>query len=242
LSNATKNYYSEFKSRDNFITINDCVDLEEFNNGTLEPRFCLLPQYFNVICVGTIYDKKGQDILVNSAIQILQNKKLKNFRFFIIGKTGNQEFYNNLINKIKKLGLKEIIFVGEQSREAVYSFYKNCDVVVLPSRTESFPTAVTEAMAVGKPVIASKIFGTIEQITHGQDGILIESDNEKALTEALVSLYNNKEKREELGKNAYKTFVEKFDLEKMGRNYVDLINRLDIKHSDTKNLILDDLH
>jgi len=226
LSDATKNYFKEFKSKDNFETINDCVDLEEFQNGITEPSFCLLRNNFNVICVGTIYDKKGQDILVDAAKEILQKYGLKNFRFFIIGRIGNQEFYAKLVKKVKKFGLNEIIFTGELNREEVYSFYKNCDVVVLPSRSESFPTAVTEAMAIGKPVIASKIFGTVEQINDGYDGILVSSDDAKLLTKTLISLYKDKSELKKLGINAHNTFLEKFTLEKMGRKYITLITKI----------------
>ena len=225
LSNATRNYYNKFEGN-NFITINDCVDLEEFKNGISNPTFSLLPNYFNVICVGTIYDKKGQDVLVDAARELKQKHGFKNFRFFIIGKVGNQEFYHELTKKIKKYGLKEIIFLGELSRDQVYSYYKNCDAVVLPSRSESFPTSVTEAMALGKPVIASKIFGTVEQIKDGHDGILIESDNVEELTKALISLYQNKSLREKLSKNSHTTFLEKFSYETMGDRYVSLIREL----------------
>ena len=116
--------------------------------------------------------------------------------------------------------------MGELNREEVYSFYKNCDVVVLPSRSESFPTAVTEAMAIGKPVIASKIFGTVEQINDGYDGILVSSGDTKLLTKTLISLYQDKSELKKLGINAHNTFLEKFSLEKMGPKYITLITKI----------------
>ncbi len=67
------------------------------------------------------------------------------------------------------------------------TFYRACDVVCIPSRSESFGRTAVEAMAVGTPVVATRVGGLAETITHGETGFLVEYGETDELTRALIS-------------------------------------------------------
>lgn len=73
------------------------------------------------------------------------------------------------------------------------------DISVLPSRTEGFPNAVVEAMAAGRPVVATAVGGTPEAVVPGRTGFLVPSGDPASLHDALVQLLESPELRRELG-------------------------------------------
>jgi len=92
-------------------------------------------------------------------------------------------------------------------------------VFVLPSRSEPFGIAIIEAMACEKPVISTKVGGIPEIIEHGRNGILIEPDDPKALTEALIMLIKDPELRFRLARNGYATVHKQFSSRNTGSTY-----------------------
>ncbi len=89
-------------------------------------------------------------------------------------------------------------FVGEQPDAERWA--AAADVVALPTFADSFPLAVIEAMALGKPVIASNVGGIPEQL--GDTGVLIEPGDAEALATAIIDLYDDPVRRAELGRAA----------------------------------------
>jgi len=102
----------------------------------------------------------------------------------------------NLIENVRLLGIRSDI-------EAIYNL---SDVVIFPFLQNytlmDTPRALLEAMACGRPVVATKVGAIPEVINHGESGILIGPNNELALKDAVAFLLQNEEKAEQLGKNA----------------------------------------
>jgi glycosyltransferase involved in cell wall biosynthesis len=99
-------------------------------------------------------------------------------------------------------------------------------VFVLPSMYEGMPVAVMEAMASGKPIIASNVPGPKDIITHGRDGYLFERGNIVQLREFLELLIENSGLREELGREARETIEEKYTFEKIADMYLKLYEEI----------------
>ena len=78
-----------------------------------------------------------------------------------------------------------------------YKYMKNCDLFVLPSGWEGFPTVTVEAKLLGCPVLATDVSGIREQLTHGETGWIVEN-NETAIYEGLKQLLLHPELRESL--------------------------------------------
>jgi glycosyltransferase involved in cell wall biosynthesis len=119
---------------------------------------------------------------------------------------------SNMIEKVKYTGF---VPYNELPR-----YYANADVVIVASEIyESFSYTVAQAMACGKPVIASRIGGIPETLDFGRLGFLFEPGNMDSLIEKLYHVYNNKVS--DISKDAREYAVNKFSLEKLGAIYND---------------------
>ena len=100
---------------------------------------------------------------------------------------------------------------------------KILDVLILPSVTyEDFPNVVLEAMALGKPVVSTRLAGVPEQINDGETGILVAPNNFEELAKAITELCDNAELRSHMGLAAIRKFKEKFTAEIAVKNYMNL--------------------
>lgn len=102
---------------------------------------------------------------------------------------------------VKETGLNEkVVFTGV--REDVNRLLAAIDIFILPSLTEGCPTALLEALASGKAIIASRIPSIQEIVREGEDAILIDPHNSEELKQAILLLYNNPDLRARFGFNA----------------------------------------
>ncbi|MCH9695859.1 MAG: glycosyltransferase [Gammaproteobacteria bacterium] len=99
---------------------------------------------------------------------------------------------------VRKLGLdNRIHFLGEVP--AGSKIQRHFDVCVLSSHDEGFPNSIVEAMAMGKPVIATAVGGVVDAVEDGETGVLVEPGNHSAMSDAIRSLCENAELRNKMG-------------------------------------------
>lgn len=109
-------------------------------------------------------------------------KGISKYRLLLGGDGPDKMFIENLV---KELGItKQVEFLGYLSRENVLDQMRTCDVFVLSSLYETFGVVVIEAMACGKPVIATKCGGP-EAIVNDKNGLLIEANNVGQFADAM---------------------------------------------------------
>src|SRR5882762_6830398 len=106
---------------------------------------------------------------------------------------------------------KHVKFIGHISDAELVDAYRACDVFVLPSDYEAFGIVLLEAMACGKPCVATAVGGVLDIITHRQTGLLVPYGDRDQLKQALVSLLGDRTLRRELGNAAKRAVGEKFD-------------------------------
>ncbi|MBI4789698.1 MAG: glycosyltransferase [Chloroflexi bacterium] len=98
------------------------------------------------------------------------------------------------------LGLNDVItFMGKRLQESLPSYYASADVVVMPSRYESFGMAALEAMACGTPVVASAVGGLSFVVRDGETGFLVPENDPQALANCLGKLLGDSGLRKRLG-------------------------------------------
>jgi glycosyltransferase involved in cell wall biosynthesis len=140
-----------------------------------------------VINVGHLAGHKGQEYLVRAIPHVLV--KLPKTRFFIVGKG---ELMDNLKTIASSLGLKQaLVFTG--FRKDVGSFYKVADLFVMSSVDEGLGTAVLDAMALGKPVVATRAGGLPEIVHDGKTGRLVAPADPTALAEGIIEMLTHTE-------------------------------------------------
>lgn len=160
-----------------------------------------------ILFLGQAHMGKRIDLILNSMQIIL--KENKEVILIIAGPDfGN---YPRLKEYAETLNVQNnILFLGLISEEDKKLFLHRCDFLVLPSEYEAFGVVLAEAMAAGKPVIATKTPGPLEIVKHGFNGFLIELNSYNELAEYSIKLLNNDKLREQLGFNARNFALEKF--------------------------------
>ena len=93
--------------------------------------------------------------------------------------------------------VRDTLFLGYQ--ESVAPFYAAFDAFVLPSANEGTPVTAIEALAAGRPVVATRVGGVPDVVRDGEDGFLVEAGDVDALAERLASLAADPGLRERMG-------------------------------------------
>jgi glycosyltransferase involved in cell wall biosynthesis len=117
----------------------------------------------------------------------------------------------------ESLGIKGAIhFLGK--RLDIYSIIRAFDIFVHPASSDILPTVVIQAMAVGKPVVASAVGGLPEMVCHNITGILVPPEMPQALAEAILRLLKDPDESKKMGLAARKLACSKFGHEKYVEN------------------------
>ena len=113
--------------------------------------------------------------------------------------------------------------------EDIRTYYQAADVCVVPLKlARGVQNKILEAMAMGVPVVATKVGGIPELITHEKTGILCDPGDVDNILEKVLNLLSNKNQRLELAANAYRTVVGRFSFDRrlstIEKFYKDLLN------------------
>ncbi|WP_349886212.1 glycosyltransferase [Pantoea ananatis] len=150
--------------------------------------------------LGRLELRKGIDVFLNAIEVYIKNSKDKSNAVFIIAGASSIDIESILSERFKNN--KNIIYLGEVNdfdREKIYAL---ADVVVFPSRYESFGLVPLEAFVHGKPVIASRAGAIPEVVINNNCGLLFEDGNSQELAEKMVLLNNDDELVKRLGQGA----------------------------------------
>jgi glycosyltransferase involved in cell wall biosynthesis len=140
-----------------------------------------------LLVVGMLTKVKGQDVAIN-ATAILKSRGWQ-VSLNLCGDGEDRTFYESLVVSSQ---LDECVrFNGDVSDVRV--FYENCDIVIIPSRFESFGYVAVEAALMGRPVVASDTGGLLETVVNGQTGLSYSTGNPVALANAIEQTFENVE-------------------------------------------------
>ncbi|HBC93994.1 MAG TPA: glycosyl transferase family 1 [Pelotomaculum sp.] len=117
---------------------------------------------------------------------------------------------------------KVVEFLGE--RQDIAELLGYSDGLVLTSNIEGLPLVVLEAMAAGKPVIATTVGGIPEVIDNGKTGVLIPPSDTDKLTDAIIDLIDHREYFTAMGLKGTAVVRERFDLSRVAEEYKNLYN------------------
>lgn len=141
---------------------------------------------FNLLFVGRLVRRKGVDVLLNAAKHLKSDKRL---RIHIVGEGPERK---PLMAESERLGVTDTVtFEGGVSAERIHDFFDSCDALVLPAivtetgETEGLGVVLLEAMAYGKPVIASSAGGITDIVIDGKTGLLSPPGDSSALARVI---------------------------------------------------------
>jgi glycosyltransferase involved in cell wall biosynthesis len=210
--------------KDNTTFIHNGVNLAELNDSSRNGTRNGQDPY--VLCIAQHIEKKGLDVLLH-ALRRLQCMNLS-LKLVLVG---DGPLRQQLQMLAASLGIKDKVeFLGQRGRADVVELLRGCEVFVLPSRSEPFGIAIIEALACGKPVVATSVGGIPEIIENRKNGILVEPNNPNALAEGLLTVLKSQALQRVITSNGYLTVQERFRCENTGSSYEaifgDLLNSL----------------
>lgn len=176
-----------------------------------------------IVCIGSLEHRKGQDILL-FAFRNLPKEMQSRIQLLFIGRPFIQEFADAIYAEAS--GFPSIEFLGEVDHSGVMTHLQTADILVHPSRDEVLPVILLESMFHQCAIIATRVGGVEEAITDGVHGLLVEPENPVELAKAIERLAQDSALRQTMGRNAHQRFCENFTMERMGQQFVDIINEL----------------
>ena len=135
---------------------------------------------------------------------------------------------NNYLEHLKPQSDKhqlssKIYWITDQSQAE--QWFNACDIALLCSHEEGFSNAIIEAMACGKPVIATD-GGNPEAVIDQETGVIVPAKNPKELGKAIIQLSNNRALRQQYGQAGYARWQKHFSLEQCCQQYQQLYHQL----------------
>lgn len=172
------------------------------------------------VYTGRLHPDKGLLDLVNAWRPIAERWPAA--RLWLVGEGPQRE---ELFRRISDIDLKYRICLPG-AFDDTEDVLQAADLFLLPSYSEGMSLSLLEAMAAGIPAIASDISGNRALITHEQSGLLVPPRDVPGLTTAMIRLLEQPALRNSLGSQARQLVQQNYSLEKMGREHLELIQRL----------------
>jgi phosphatidylinositol alpha-mannosyltransferase len=197
------------------------VDVGHFSAPT-EP----LPQYcdgkLNILFVGRLEKRKGVANLLRAYVRV--KEEMPETRLIIVGpETRLKRGYQRTV---RDAGLEDVVFAGYALYDDLPRYHRTAHIFCAPATgNESQGIVLLEAMAAGKPIVASNIDGYGGVITHGVEGLLVLPNDAEGLAEALLQLLRDPDLRQAMGERGRQRAPE-FGWERISQRVLSYYERL----------------
>lgn len=171
---------------DRIPVINNGVDVDRFS----VPQDKTQADFFRVISVGSFYWIKNQEMMIRTVSHLRKNGKRIHLTLL-----GDGEDRAKLESLVRELEAEDVVSMPGIQKN-VERYLQNADLYVSASRSEGLPLSILEAMACGLPVVATKAGGVQDIVRDGENGRLVEIEDETAFEKAVLDLFENEAKRQ----------------------------------------------
>jgi glycosyltransferase involved in cell wall biosynthesis len=170
--------------------------------------------------VGRLSSEKGGNTLLQAAERVLQTAPGVSFVF--VGDGPCRHSWELLASE---LGIREhVVFTGVRSDMA--EIYASFDLMVLPSHVEAMPICLLEAMASGKPVVASAVGSVPKVLSPEETGLLVAPGNSEQLANSILRVLRDYEFARSLGSAAREVVVKRHSAQAMAKKYYDIYEQV----------------
>jgi glycosyltransferase involved in cell wall biosynthesis len=210
--------------QDKVVVISNGVDVKRYERPGDKTELCRQLGHSNdsylAGVVGRLTAQKGHRYLIDAASVVIG--RYPNAHFLLVGEG---ELQDDLQAQVRKLGLvNNVHFLG--NRDDVPSLLASVDLFVLPSLWEGLAMALLEAMAVGKPVVATTVSGTSQAMISGQTGLLVPPGESQALAEAIIQLISDPTLAQAMGQAAKHHVTLNYSAQKQADEHLSLYRDL----------------
>jgi len=213
-----------------FSTIHNGVDLESFSRSRAASRTELKLREGGFV-IGTVSrldePKKGLTVMLQALADLAGRDGIPPWQWLLVGDGPARDRLRSLAAELGLSG--QVMFAG--MRDDVAAVLPAMDIFVCPSLYEGFGIAIVEAMAAGRPVIASAVGGIPEIVVHGDTGLLVPPGDAALLAGALAALLNHPEQARAMGARGLARARERFSIEAAVQQHQQLYESLSARHA-----------
>jgi glycosyltransferase involved in cell wall biosynthesis len=204
--------------RDRLIVQHNGVDGSGFSirdRAEARARLGLDPKRPMVLYVGNVKQEKGVEVLVEAMAPLTRRHGLRDVELCIVG---SGELKDKLEARTRELGLEGAIrFCGRQLHTEIPRWMSACDLFCLPSYREGCPNVILEALASGRPVVASRV-GGIPELLDSKNGVMVPAGDPEALADGIAEALGHSWEP-----SALRASVEYLSWDAVGETYRDLL-------------------
>jgi glycosyltransferase involved in cell wall biosynthesis len=178
-----------------------------------------------VLYAGSIDERKDLLTLLRAVERL--RPTVPALRLVVAGRVNSADYEGRVRDYVAEHGLEPCVeFLGFLDREKTMTEYARCAVLALPSLEENAPMVVIEAMAAGKPVVATRVGGVPDLVQEGETGFLVPPSDDEALAQRLGQLLDDADLRARLGRRARQVCRARFHVDHVARRYYELYRRV----------------
>jgi len=164
----------------------------------------------------------GVEYLIDAVSDVVD--RVPKCRFLVVGQGS---LFNKLRQKVRELAIEEYVkFVGEVEREDLLAYLNASDVYVSTSLSDGTSASLLEAMTLGVPSIVTDIPGNREWVEDGRNGLFVPVKDPGQLATKIIQLVENKDLRQQISKNAFRTIKVKANWRENSARFDNLISTL----------------
>jgi len=168
------------------------------------------PSASDVLLLGNLCADKGHFDMIKAAAIVV--KSFPDSLFLFAGAERDKGALQQLQSSVRELDIEaNIEFLGPVFGDDKVHALTRAGIFALPSHLENMPVSLMEAMAAGLPVVASNVGAISEMVEDKHTGLLIEARDTGGLAEALMTLLNDRQRRQEMGKAGQRTATKRWD-------------------------------
>jgi glycosyltransferase involved in cell wall biosynthesis len=218
ITNQTRDLYKTLVDQERISVIPFGVDTETFKPIKEEQA----PEKLRMLYAGSLYALKGLPYLLKALANVKKLGLKANLKII-----GGGEQKEALVALTRVLGIeKDVEFKGPVPYSNMPEYYSHCDVFCYPTLGEPFGKAVIEAMACGKPVIATNVGGPAEIIQDRVNGLLVPPANPEAMAAKIARLMGNESERRRIGRKARESVLQRFSWSVVAEQYHQLYSSI----------------
>lgn len=207
---------------DRTLVLRPSASMDDINK-VIGKESILDKDYFDIVVVGSVQERKGQHLL--SKISEILLKEVNNIRFHIVGNILDQDYKDKVEKEIQKKGLSDkIIFHGFKSNYLEYM--NSADVILQVSEEEGVSRILREAMALKKVIISFSLDGTNDLLENGEDCLLSDYGDIENIAHDILKVYKDKELSKILALKAFENFKVKYSKKEYLRQLRALIDEV----------------
>lgn len=166
-------------------------------------------------------ENKGHEAFIKTIREIVDQRPDINVKLILVGDGHMKE---NFVDLAKKLNVSDrVLFTGTVAHKAMKDYFLQADIFLFNSRTEGGAAGIMEATSAALPTISSNFASAHEVVLEGETGWIIARDDVKSFAKYAIQLHDDRNKRIEMSKNAFKFYKENFTYDKLADRFIEEI-------------------